>query len=184
MVPAPPWVISASQAREQQCVRHEVGDQDVRRLRSEALGVGARADGHDHVHGERPQAGEDGVEDVGEAVEDRAERQVNRALVGEGAERRVVPRQPLVDEHLPDRRPERRCGCGRRRRRRPAAMADTCRCTGRRAPWWPARARPRCGTAPRTGSRTMTMHRALADRARGRCAGRRCGRQRQPPPAH
>ena len=90
--------------REERGVRHEVGDQDVGWLRTEALGVGARAEGHDHVDRERAQSGEDGLEDVGQAVEDRAQREVDRAVVGEGAKRRLVPRQPLADEHLPRRR--------------------------------------------------------------------------------
>ena len=91
-------------AREERGVRHEVGDQNVGRLRTEALGVGAWAEGHDHVDWKRAQAGEDGLEDSGQVVEDRAERQVDRALVGEGAKRRLVPRQPFADEHLPGRR--------------------------------------------------------------------------------
>lgn len=128
--------------------RERVGDENVRRLRPEPAGVGARPDGDQHVDRQLAEPGQRCREHVGGTVKDRPEGEVHRVLVRQRGERAVVPRQPLPRLHLPRGRPQQlaatevargiglqrgRASCPGRRRRgcprpvRARATADTAR---------------------------------------------------------
>ena len=92
----------------------EVGDEHVARLRPQPGRVGAGTQGDEHVHGQGPQTGEHRLEHAGRPVEDRAQREVDGAVVRERAERGLVPgqlagvvagrrakRQPVVGTTVP-----------------------------------------------------------------------------------